>query len=683
MKSIITISFLFFSFCIKAQLFSGPGGNILNDGQKTYFNLSVAGLSPSMLDSTFGVEEVCINMMHPRVQQLYIYLQSPSGMTVELTEATSSNDTGYVNTCFNSSSPSSITLGISPYTGVFRPIGFLGRFQNGQTGNGTWRLIVHDYLSIVDSGTVINWSINFGNTPAPAVKLFSSNLPIVVVNTGGLPISDVEIIVNMGIIYNGTGIRNNITDPLNNYNGYATINIRGNSSKSFEKKPYSIETSDVAGNSIDASLLGMPPENDWCLLAMYQDKSFIRGPLTFEISQRMGHYASRYKLVEVVINGEYQGIYALIEKPKRNNNRIDISKLTPTENSAPGITGGYIFKIDRTDEAGWNSLLPGDPSGTALFYYQYVYPKDTAITIPQKAYIKDFMDDFETLMNSASFNSAVGGYRDYIDVGSFVDYFIINELSKNVDAYRLSTYLYKDHINDGGKLHIGPVWDYDLAWHNCNYANTFDPAGWQYQLTDTTHPTPNWWNRFLQDTTFVNELYCRWNYLRQNILSFSSLNTFIDSTATMLNESQQRNYIQWPTLGAYIWPNPQNQVGANYLGEVDDLKNWIASRAAWMDGAILGYCLPVGINESPENNLAVYPNPFSSSTTFEIVLFKGANVTLKIVDVMGKEVAELLDEYKSSGELKVTFDRNSLASGIYFYQLQIDDSIKTGKLIIN
>ena len=634
MKKIITISSLLFSFYIKAQLFNGAGGLIQDNGQDTYFNLSVSGLSPAQLDNNFGIKQVGININHPAVEELSIYLRSPSGNVVQLTEGTSCNGSNYTNTYFNSQLSTSITLGTAPYTGNYKPIGYLGRFNAGLAGNGVWQLLVHDGFAFINPGHVVGWSIQFGYSPPPSVAFTSSNLPIVIMNTGNQIISDSKILVSMGIIDNGLN-RNYLTDPMNNYNSNAMVKFRGNSTRIFEKKPYSFETTDGAGHQLDVSLLGMPPENDWDLIAMYQDKSLIRVPLSYDLSRQMGNYSTRFKTVEVVINSEYKGVYLLIEKPKWGQFRIDIPKLNPTDNSYPQITGGYIIKIDRAQVGGWYSLHAGAQSVNAHFYYQHSFPNDTAITTQQKTYIKNFMDNFETVISASSFADPVNGYQKYIDVKSFVDYFIVNELSKNVDAYRLSTYLYKDNIAQGGKLHIGPVWDYDLAWHNCNYGNSFDPTGWQYQLTDTMHPTPIWWSRFMQDTSFVNALYCRWNELRQGILTINNLNNYIDARANLMGESEQRNFIQWPILGAYIYPNPQSQLNANYQGEVTDLKNWIVSRLGWMDGAINGNCIALNVKEnSIDNNLLVYPNPFQSTTTFAMNLTEDADVSLKIIDAI-------------------------------------------------
>ena len=682
MKKTITFFSLLLFFNANAQVFNGYGGGILNLGQNTYFNLPVSGVNPSQLDSTFGIEQIGINIDHPEVEELSISLKSPSGTIVELSKGSSLSGTNYSNTYLNSQANTSITTATAPFTGTYKPIGYLGRFNSAQAANGVWQLIVHDAFAHVDSGYVISWSIQFGNNPAPPVDFISSNLPIVKINTYNQTISDSKIMVGMGIIDNGPN-RNYLSDPFNNYNAKATINFRGSSSKNFEKKPYAIETKDANGYDLNAPILGMPTENDWDLLAEYQDKSLMRTSFTFDLYRKMGHYASRFKNVELILNNEYQGIYTVVEKLKRDHSRIDISKLTPQENSSPDITGGYIFKIDRPDEPGWTSLLPGDSTINSHFFYQYVYPKDTAITIQQQAYIKNFVGDFETSVASSSFADPVNGYRKYIDEESFIDFFIISELSKNVDAYRLSTYLFKDNINIDGKLHIGPVWDYNLAWHNCDYGNANYSSGWEYQLQDPDFPTPMWWQRFMQDSNFVNNLYCRWTELRQNILDINNMNTYIDSSANFLNESQARNFTQWPILGAYIRPNPQNQAGASYQNEVTDLKNWITSRVGWMDAAITGSCISAGIEEtSIDNSVTVSPNPFQSTTTFSIGLIEDADVTLKIVDAMGRELPLLVNEHRHSGEFKIIFDRQQIAAGIYFYQLRINNTMKTGKIII-
>lgn len=680
MKKIITVSCLLITFLINAQIYSGAGGTILNNGQDSYFPINITGLNPSSIDSMFGVEQVCFTITHPDVSELYIYLKSPAGIIVELTLGSSSSGANFTNTCFENQPGNSITLGTTPYTGNYKPVGYFGRFNTGQPGNGIWNLIVHDGFPLTNTGSLVSWTMKFGNNAAHPVLLNSSNLPLVFINTTQA-ITDNNTPANIGIVYNGSN-RNNLTDARNNYNNKAQINIRGNTSKNFEKKSFSFETQDATGKELDAPLITMPAESDWVLIASYLDKTMIRNPMTFDLYRLMGHYSSRYKNVEVFLNNEYQGIYALAEKPKRNINRINIEKLDPTENTLPFVSGGYIFKIDRPIEPGWYSNLPGNCPANSKFFYQYVYPNDSDITVSQKNYIQTYMNDFETMMNSPSYADPVNGYPKYIDVNSFVDFFIINELSKNIDSYRLSTYMYKKSIIEGGKLFIGPVWDYDIAWHNSNSNMSFDPVGWTYQMLDNTYPVPTWWTRLMSDAAFIDKVKCRWNSLRQSILSTSYLNNYIDVSAAALSESQQRNFRQWPIIGAYINPNPQNQSGATYAGEVTDLKNWIANRTAWIDANLPGSCY-VGLKEQAiSHNLTVHPNPMESQTTFTIKLEEESDISLCITDVVGKEITRFLNTNVPQGDSKIILERNQMQSGIYLYQLEINNTVTSGKIIV-
>ncbi len=166
--------------------------------------------------------------------------------------------------------------------------------------------------------------------PSFAQTFTSSNLPIVIINTNGFAIADEpKITADMGIIHNGVGVRNNLIDPQNNYNGKIGIEVRGSSSQMFPKKQYSIELRDGLGAGVAASLLGMPVEEDWVLFAPYNDKSLMRDVLAYKLARDMGRYAPRTRYCEVVLNGDYLGIYILMEKVKRDKNRVDIANLAP------------------------------------------------------------------------------------------------------------------------------------------------------------------------------------------------------------------------------------------------------------------------------------------------------------------------------------------------------------------
>jgi len=288
----------------------------------------------------------------------------------------------------------------------------------------------------------------------------SSNLPIIIINTNGLaiPYDNPRIVVDMGIIYNGQGERNNISDSLNNYSGKISIEIRGASSSGWSKKSYGLETQNDDGSNNNVSLLGMPEENDWILYASYYDRSFLRNVLTFKLANEMGWYASRTKYCELVLNGEYQGIYVLMEKIKRDKNRVDISKLNPDEISGDDVTGGYIIKVDKEGwKPGIDSEYPPYPGATQTIRYQFHYPDADDIVEEQISYLSGFIGAFEYTMAGNNYADNLSGYLMYLNVESFADYFILNELSKNVDGYRLSAYLYKYKDSNGGKLTAGPV----------------------------------------------------------------------------------------------------------------------------------------------------------------------------------------------------------------------------------
>lgn len=634
--------------------------------------MGVGGLGQN-LDSLFGLEEVYINLQHAAVEELHCYIISPSGTRVELTSVMSCSGADFAGTTFNNTAATSITLATPPRSGAFRPTGNLGRFNTNVSGNGTWHLVIKDFILGANAGTLVDWKLKFSWSPAKPVYLSSSNLPLVFINTpNGQRLDGNPMLVDMGIVDNG-GNRNYINDAWNGYSGKAKCHIRGSSSKMFEKNNIKVEITDPSGNTqVSVPLLGMPAESDWVLTAGYSDKSLMRNALTHYLFQQMGHYSPRFRFVEVILNGEYYGVYLLMENVKRGSSRVNIDKLSSTDNNWPYISGGYIIQINRTGDAGWYSMFPGISGNSSHFYYKYEYPQPGVITTQQMNYIKSYLDSFEIVMNSSYYSDPYAGYRKYIDDDTFIDFFILNEFSKNVDGYRLSTFLYKDNIFDGGKLHAGPMWDYDLAWHNCKFGNTFDPQYWQYQQPNNENPIPTWWGKLVQDPLFKDKLYCRWHSLRQHLLSDNNIFSYLDGLAFMLDEAQQRNYRQFPVLGAYIYPNPQNQWGANYGSEVADLKNWVRDRGDWLDKNLPGFCNNVGLEAALASNggLDAYPNPFVSSFSVNLNEFKGASIQLELTDMLGQTV--LSEEKVVSAEGASVIVAEHLRPGTYFLRVRCE-----------
>ena len=382
------------------------------------------------------------------------------------------------------------------------------------------------------------------------------------------------------------------------YEGIIGIEIRGESSQFFDKKSYGFETWDSQYNDLDVALIGFPEEEDWILYGPFSDKSLIRNKLIYELSNRMGRYTTKTEFVELTINYEYKGLYIFMEKLKRDKNRIDISKLENADIDEELISGGYIIKIDKSDmEDGsytdYNSFQSqfdvfGNENGDIRINFNYEYPKPGEIHANQKNYIKNYFYEFESSLASNNFKDPINGFRKYIDEDSFIDFFILNELSNNVDGYRLSTYLQKDRNE---KLVIGPIWDFNLSFGNADYCGGERYDVWCFKFNERClgdyWNVPFWWNRLLEDEKFVDKLKNRWNQLRLNILSDNNMLTLIEEQYSFLNNETDiinRNFNKWKIFGIYIWPN--SFIGNNYYEEIDFLKNWIKERTKWLDESI-------------------------------------------------------------------------------------------------
>ena len=197
------------------------------------------------------------------------------------------------------------------------------------------------------------------------------------------------------------------------------------------------------------------------------------------------------------------------------------------------------------------------------------------------------MYDFETALQSENFANPETGYRAYIDVESFVDFLIVNEVSNNVDAYRISTWVTKDK---NSKLSMGPVWDFNLGFGNANYCGGGQTDVWSFEFNQRCAGdfwnVPFWWEKLMSDPYFRTQLKNRWESLRSGALSTGQLMGTIDSYYDTLNnlENAERNFQRWPILGEWVWPN--QFVGSTYEEEVNYLKDWLNQRLTWMDAQI-------------------------------------------------------------------------------------------------
>jgi hypothetical protein len=519
-------------------------------------------------------------------------------------------------------------------------------------------------------------SAGSGQHPIPMMVPFdSTNLPIVYINTHWQSIpNDPKIIADMKIIDNGYNVMNHVTDPVNGYNGLIQIEKRGSISQLYAQNSYTLKTiSDSSGTGLDTNLLGMPKEHDWVLYGPYDDETLMRNALTYKIGRQMGHWAPRTRHCEVVMQvfwPQYDGVYVMMEKIKRDNKRVDIAKLDSNDLAGDSLTGGYIIAIDK-------NIWEADSGFTTLnnppLFIKYVYPNGSDIKPEQEAYIQAYVDSFENTLASASFQNLTTGWRKYAEPNSFIDFFIIQELSKNIDAYKRSGYMYKDKTSKGGKLTAGPFWDFNSAWYNAHLCGFDIDTGWAYQMTcwvNQNFPVPFWWSRFMQDSIFTRDLKCRWITLRSHYLDTAFLFHEIDSIAAYLSQGQPRHFAQY-------------NLNYTYSAEVDSLKLWLTNRMAWMDANMPGNCwnLGTGDEHSLSGTVDLYPNPAPGEANVEFFLNTDAEVNIELADITGRRLIVEPPKEHTAGKHVIKLDVRSLPSGIYFITLKAGSFQVTKKLV--
>ncbi len=514
----------------------------------------------------------------------------------------------------------------------------------------------------------------------------SSNLPLIKINTEGKTIVDEpKIMAKMQVIDNPGG-GNSFSDTNYTYDGSIGIEIRGNTAQMFPKKSYTVETRLSDGSNNNVELLGFPKENDWVFHGPFTDKSMMRNALAYFIANGMGGWHPRARYVELMINDEYSGVYLVVEKIKIDKNRLDLATLKPEDISGDELTGGYIISIDRDQEGSWNSPFYGR-TGSVDVPFSYVDPKYKDLTMEQSEYIRNYIIDFEYALKGKNFKDPELGYRAYIDVESFIDYFIITELSRDLDGYRVSVYFHKDKDSKGGKLTMGPFWDYNICFGNADFMSAWNTVGWAEEGIGAGdwYEIPFWWDRFREDPYFETVLKYRWEELRENVISKNTINSFIDSCQYLLDDAQKRNFQKWNILNSYVWPNPN--IGGSYQAEIDYLKSWVNDRIDWLDEQIeaIEPSFTTGIIETTveENNSIVYPNPFDEFFTLEFETQSEGEIKVLIRNVMGQTVLEK-NKMCAPGVNRILFNSDDINSNgnIFFFTILFENKKSvTGKII--
>ncbi|MCU0326385.1 MAG: CotH kinase family protein [Spirosomaceae bacterium] len=484
---------------------------------------------------------------------------------------------------------------------------------------------------------------------AHSQQLTTSNLPIIIIDTKGKVILDEpKVSAEMKIINNGKGKTNKITDKPTDYDGLIGIELRGSSSQMWPKKPYGFELQDAKGNALNASIFGFPPESDFTLFASYNERSLMHAVLAFKLAREIFPYASRTQYIELVLNGQYQGIYVVMERIKRDVNRVNISNLREEDIKGDELTGGYIIKIDKptgSNLGSWTSQYSNNPMNPAKkSVYFYEAPK--SINNFQKAYIKAFMDSVENAIQAPNFTDPRMGYRKFINTSSFVKMMVLNEVTKNIDGYRISSFFYKDKNSKDGRLVCGPPWDYDFSFGMPDYCDGWTTFNFVFENFNTICSNDNWqvpffWNRLVQDKAFYNELKTEYTFQRiKGALRLERIKAHIDSMATELQEAQVRNFQKWRILGRYDWPT--KTFPATWEGEVAEIFPWVEARLNWLDRQWLDVSLigQITSNEDEIGNtdLKIYPNPVSERFKVEFYSSKAQKVNFLISDELGRTI---------------------------------------------
>lgn len=393
-----------------------------------------------------------------------------------------------------------------------------------------------EYTVLHEDGSEETYTVEVTNfTGLPVLFIYTDNKE---------PIASKDNYVNGTIFFDGAGEFENLTAPMR-------IKGRGNSTWSMPKKPYRIKFDEKQ------SMAGFPANKDWVLLANYADKTSLRTEVAFNISRNTSlEYTPRTQHVEVFINDVYNGTYVLTEQLKIGKDRINVTD------------DGYLLEVDQLSR-----LDEGDVYFTTDRILLNIKDPDVELNSERYNWIRDFVIAAENALYGVNFKDPQNGYAKYIDVGSFVDWYLVNEITKNTDAiFYSSCYM---NITPGGKLKMGPVWDYDLALGNVNYNNNYDPTGFWIKNS-------KWISRLFEDPAFVELVKERYNNLRGIILN--NIIAELNQDASYLSWSMIENNNKWGTLYTYTWPN--DAIWGSYNNEIQYLKTWLSQRISWLDKAI-------------------------------------------------------------------------------------------------
>lgn len=432
---------------------------------------------------------------------------------------------------------------------------------------------------------------NFRDKTLTVDESFTSNLPLVVLDTGEqeprrnsyydhdrgyyVPLDiDPYAYGTFSLLDRENGVNRLSDAPV--LTSSVKLRVRGNSSGNYDKRQYLLRFTDEDGGRRRQDLLGMGADSDWILNVSFIDKSLLRNYLAYTAAGEIMSYVPDTHFCEVVWRRgdhyEYEGVYLLMEMISVGKNRVDLPQFAENSANLPFLIRRDRYNLTGTilnNYAAREKLLPG--------FLDVKWLDKEVLSEMSVQRITAQIDRFEEALFAGEFEDFIR-YRDWIDLDSFVDYFLLNEFFLNYDAGFNSTYLYADY---DGKLTMGPVWDFDQAMDNNETQNA--------NLSTTAFHSAPWFRQMLRDPEFTRLLIQRYGELRRSILSDEAIGSFVDTTIEGLGSAVERDWARWGYFyleGGYLKEETPGQPDRNtrtYVGEVEKLKTTLSAHGAWMD----------------------------------------------------------------------------------------------------
>ena len=447
--------------------------------------------------------------------------------------------------------------------------------------SSTTQLRVQAYLNTIPAGAL--------GTAVYVARNIDPNLdlPIVLIDSygGGELDSESREFVNAAFMTFGTNGGTASFSAAPDVASRAGIHVRGQSTAMFPKVPYRVELRDNEDDDADYPVLGMPEESDWAMRGPYADKALIRDSFFYDLGRDMGMVSPRWAYCEFYLNtdtgpvseDDYQGVYLVVETIKNSRNRLDLRQLREDDTDPARITGGYIFKFEWM--AAEDQVLAGTCDANLPCWSELEVVDPFPMNATQEAWLTSHIQTFHDVLNGASFADPTAGYASLINVDSFVDQLIVNELGREMDSYIRSAVFFKDHDT---LISAGPLWDYNLTLGVGGFFENDNPEGWQYEQ-ERMNMNNNWFPHLIEDPAFVARVAARWQQLRQTLLSDAEVDARINGLTAPLVNAAARNFQKWNNLDAEQVEMFNTPSTATWEEQVLFLRSWLAQRVAWLD----------------------------------------------------------------------------------------------------